>query len=97
MTGVPPRCAADRCKLDHSASGWDGDQNGQPSTTRAARDQGQDRKNCTSWVIWCVRKVNDVAMPKLPPPPPRHAQNGSLFWGALQVGPVRSAVTMLTA
>ena len=97
MTGVPPRCAADRCRLDHSASGWNGAQDCQPATTRAARDQGQDRKNCTSWVRWCVRKVNDVAMPKLPPPPPRQAQNRSLFWVALHVRTVPSAVTMWTA
>ncbi len=44
-----------------------------------------------------MRNVNAVAMPKLPPPPPRQAQNRSLLLDALQVRTVPSAVTICTA
>ena len=96
MVGVPPCWAADMCRLDHRASGWYGAQDCQPATTLAACDQGQDRKNTTSRDKRWVRNVNAVAMPKLPPPPPRQAQNRSLLRDALQLRTVPSAVTICT-
>ena len=89
--------SADSSRLDHSASGWNGAQDCHADITRAAWDHGQRRKKHTSWLSGRVRNVNDVATPKLPPPPPRQAQNRSLFWLAVQVRAWPSAVTIWTA
>jgi hypothetical protein len=62
--------------------------------TRAACDQGQDRKNKTIWPAGWVLKVNEVTTPKLPPPPPRQAQNRSGLVLALAVLTWPSAVTI---
>src|ERR1700722_13681241 len=95
--GEPLPNGADRMRLDHSASGWCGIHDCQPEITRLAADHGQLRKNVTSLVRLCVRKLNDVATPKLPPPPPWLAQYRSL-WAlvALQVRMLPSAVTIST-
>ncbi len=74
MVGVCPPGAADRCRFDQSASGAFGAQDCQAAITLAAFDQGQDRKKTTGVGAGTVRKWNQVAMPKLPPPPPRQAQ-----------------------
>ena len=94
MEGTEPPGAAARCRLDQSASGACGAQDCQAEITRAACDHGQDRKNRTIWPTWRVRKVNEVTTPKLPPPPPRQAQNRSEFWLELQVLTWPSAVTI---
>src|ERR1035438_7346278 len=96
MTGVPPCGAADICRLDHRSSGWYGAQDCHPATTLAACDQGQLRKNTTSRDRRWVRNVNAVAIPKLPPPPPRQAQYRSLWLDELQVRTVPSGVTVVT-
>jgi hypothetical protein len=95
-SGVPKPAGAIRCRFDHSASGWNGAQDCQPATTLAAADHGHLRKNSTTWDSGWVRSVNEVAIPKLPPPPPRHAQNRSLFVRASQVLTIPSAVTICT-
>src|ERR1700722_5226140 len=77
MEGGRPPGAADRCRFDHSASGAFGAQDCHPATTLAAFDQGQVRKNSTGDGAGTVLNWNQVAMPKLPPPPPRHAQERS--------------------
>src|SRR5689334_16083361 len=94
MTGTDPPGAAARCTLDHSASGACGAQDCQAEITRAACDHGQDRKNRHIWPAGWVVKVNEVTTPKLPPPPPRQAQNRSGLLPALQVLIVPSAVTI---
>src|ERR1700750_812828 len=94
MEGTEPPGAADRCRLDHSASGACGAQFCQAAITLAAWDHGQDRKNSTMFPTGWVPKVNEVTTPKLPPPPPRQAQNRSEFWFALHVRTWPSAVTI---
>src|ERR1700690_125733 len=96
MAGVPPPGAADRCRLDQSSSGACGAQDCQAAITRLASDHGQLRKNSMiSGAEW-VRNVNEVATPKLPPPPPRQAQKRSLSWLASQSRIWPSAVTTCT-
>src|SRR6478672_2985068 len=94
MDGTEPPVVAARCTLDQSASGACGAQDCQAEITRAARDHGQDRKNRTICPTGWVPKVNEVTTPKLPPPPPRQAQNRSEFWLELQVLTWPSAVTI---
>src|SRR5580704_10105156 len=94
MVGTEPPGAAARCTLDHNASGAFGAQDCQAAITRAACDHGQDRKNSTMPLAGWVRYVNEVTTPKLPPPPPRQAQNRSEFWLASQVRTCPSAVTI---
>ena len=60
----------------------------------AARDHGQCRKNSVTSCVGWVRKVNDTATPKLPPPPPREAQYRSGWCLASQVNTLPSAVTI---
>src|SRR6185437_5316307 len=55
--------------------GRTGAQDCHESITCAAADHGHCRKNSTSSGAGWVRKVNSVTTPKLPPPPPRQAQN----------------------
>ena len=74
MVGVRPPGAAARCRFDQSASGAFGAQDCQAAITLAAFDQGQERKNSTGDGAGTVLNWNQVAMPKLPPPPPRQAQ-----------------------
>src|SRR5260370_31728484 len=93
MDGTEPPGAAARCRFDQSASGACGAQDCQAEITRAACDHRQDRKNSTISPAGCVVKVNEVATPKLPPPPPRQAQNRSEFWLELHVRTWPSAVT----
>lgn len=97
MVGGGPPGAADRCRLDQSASGATGAHDCQPWITRPARDQGQERKKSTSLLSWWVRNVNDVATPKFPPPPPRQAQYRSLCWEESQVTTDPSARTTCAA
>ena len=77
MVGTDPPGAAARCRFDQSSSGACGAHDCQAEITRAACDHGQDRKNRTISPAGWVRKVNEVTTPKLPPPPPRQAQNRS--------------------
>ena len=94
MVGTEPPGAAARCRFDPSASGACGAQDCQAEITRAARDHGQDRKNSTISPAGWVVKVNELTTPKLPPPPPRQAQNRSALELALQVLTWPSAVTI---
>src|SRR5260370_30250826 len=94
MEGTEPPGAAARCRLDQRASGASGAKDCQAEITRAACDHGQDRKNKTISPAGWVPKVNDVTTPKLPPPPPRQAQNRSAWLLALQVLTWSSAVTI---
>jgi hypothetical protein len=41
-----------------------------------------------------LSKVNETLTPKVPPPPPRHAQNRSGFWSLLQTTSSPAAVTL---
>src|ERR1700722_12705946 len=94
MLGSEPPGAAARCRFDQSWSGAYGAQDCQPEMTRAAWDQGQDKKNRTMSAAGWVPKVNEVTTPKLPPPPPRQAQkrSGLVLAGAVRTWP--SAVTI---
>src|SRR5581483_40455 len=94
MEGTEPPGAAARCRFDQRASGACGAQDCQAEITFAACDHGQDRKNRTMFPTWRVPKVNEVTTPKLPPPPPRQAQNRSAFWPGLHVLILPSAVTI---
>src|SRR5580658_9112518 len=94
MDGIEPPGAAARCILDQSWSGACGAHDCQPAMTRAAWDQGQDRKNRQMSPAGCVVKVNEVTTPKLPPPPPRQAQNRSELVLAFAVRIWPSAVTI---
>src|ERR1700751_1498619 len=94
MAGTEPPGAAERGTFDQSASGACGAQDCHAEITRAACDHGQDRKNRTICPTGRVRKVNEVTTPKLPPPPPRQAQNRPKFWLELPVLPWPSAVTI---
>src|SRR5713101_943014 len=94
MDGTEPPGAAARCRFDQSWSGACGAQDCQPAMTRAACDHGQDRKNRQMAPAGWVVKVNEVTTPKLPPPPPRQAQNRSEFWLELHVLTWPSAVTI---
>src|SRR5487761_50227 len=96
MAGVAPPGAADRCRFDQSSSGAPGAQDCQAEITWLACDHGQLRKNSTISDAGWVRNENDVATPKLPPPPPRHAQNRSLSRPASQSRVAPSAVTTWT-
>src|SRR5260221_14670976 len=91
-----PGCDPDMSRLNRRAPGWKAAQDGLAATALAAGDQGQDKKNTTSRDSRWVRNVNAVARPKLPPPPPRQAQNRSLLVDALQLRTVPSAVTICT-
>src|ERR1700733_1793407 len=93
MVGTEPPGAAARCRVDQSWSGAGGAQDCQPAMTRAACDHGQDRKNRQMAPAGWVLKVNEVTTPKLPPPPPRQAQNRSELVFALAVRIWPSAVT----
>ena len=93
MVGVLAPAVADRCRLDHSWSGPSGAQDCQAAMTRSACAHGQDRKNSTIPEMGWVVKVNEVATPKLPPPPPRQAQNRSGSRSESQVRIWPSAVT----
>jgi len=94
MVGIDPPGAAARCTFDQSASGACGAHDCQAEITREACDHGQDRKNRTISPAGWVPKVKEVTTPKLPPPPPRQAQNRSEFWLELQVLTWPSAVTI---
>jgi len=72
IAGVAPRT-----RPDQSASGAVCGQACHAATTAAASTQAKEaEKLVTSWVAK-VAKVICVTMPKLPPPPPRRAQNRS--------------------
>src|ERR1700676_3021239 len=92
MDGTEPPGAAARCRLDQSWSGACGAQDCQPAMTRAACDHVKDRKNRQMAPAGWVLKVNEVTTPKLPPPPPRQAQNRSGLLLALHVLTWPSAV-----
>src|SRR5271169_3762617 len=94
MLGIEPPGAAARCRFDQSASGACGAQDCQAAITLAACDHGQDRKNRTISPAGWVPKVNEVTTPKLPPPPPRQAQNRSGLLVALAALTWPSAVTI---
>src|SRR5450756_2558775 len=96
MAGVDPPCAAARCRFDQSASGAVGAQDCQAAITLAACDQGHDRKKITGSGAGWVRKLNQAATPKLPPPPPRQAQYRSACSVGLAVSTLPFAVTIST-
>src|SRR6266536_1926779 len=80
-------------QLDHNSPGPCGAQCCQASTTVAALAHGQVKVNRDIAETWCTWKVNEVTMPKLPPPPPRSAQKRSALWFASQVSTCPSATT----
>src|SRR5271170_3045969 len=94
MDGIDPPGAAARCRFDQSSSGACGAHDCQAEITRAAWDHGQDRKNRMISLAGWVANVNEVTTPKLPPPPPRQAQNRSGLLLALAVLTWPSAVTI---
>ena len=94
MVGVVPPGTAARCMLDHSWSGAYGAQDCQAEITLAACDHGQRRKNSHGDGAGTVLNVNEVTTPKLPPPPPRHAQYRSEWFLASQVSTAPLAVTI---
>src|SRR5580692_8793929 len=96
MVGVCPPGAAARCRFDQSASGALGAQDCHPAITLAAFDQGQVRKKITGDGAGTVLNWNQVAMPKFPPPPPRHAQYRSECDDGLAVSALPSAVMMFS-
>src|ERR1700722_15571135 len=94
IDGIDPPGAAARGRFDQSSSGACGAHDCQAEITRAAWDQGQDRKNRTISLAGWVENVNEVTTPKLPPPPPRQAQNRAGLLLALHVRSTPSAVTI---
>ena len=73
---VPPGWAISS-SVDQISSGACGAHDSHPAMTSAAADHGQLSPNETSVGASTVVKVNAVAIPKLPPPPPWLAQNRS--------------------
>ncbi|MET7995359.1 hypothetical protein ABZU76_31115 [Amycolatopsis sp. NPDC005232] len=75
----PPKLAAvaPSPRSDQSSSGIRGCQSCHSANSVAAVSGGNCRSNDERSGASAVRKVNDVTMPKLPPPPPRNAQNRS--------------------
>src|SRR5215469_95807 len=95
LTSGGPPVLAKRCKLDHRLGLACGAHDCHALTTRPASVHGQPRKKTTSERRSCVRKVKDVATPKLPPPPPRLAQYRSqCALVELQESVLPSAVTI---
>ena len=73
----PPVVPSDR--IDVSAPGACGANRCQAAIASLAWDHGQDTKKYAARETRCVRSVSEVTTPKLPPPPPRHAQYRSSF------------------
>lgn len=84
-------------QIEKISSGACGAQRCQAATTEAARLHGNEAKKYdadpTRWVV----SVKPVAMPKLPPPPPRHAQKRSGLRRASHSSTRPSAVTIVRA
>src|SRR5215469_2380029 len=94
ICGDPPLKPELRCMFDHSSAGPLGAQDCQAAITWFAAVHGKPMKNKTRPLSFCVRSVNDVATPKLPPPPPLLAQSRSLCCVPSQVRTAPSAVTI---
>ena len=78
---------------DHTVSGSVCGQACQAASTLAASAHAKSAENVVSGTVAKVLNVNDVTTPKLPPPPPRSAQNRSASCVASQVTTVPSAST----
>src|SRR5947209_14090009 len=79
--------------FDHSSSGMLMIHCCHPPSTSATDPAGKSSSNTVSCGAGTVSKVNDVTMPKLPPPPPRNAQNRS---GSADTDTVRDAPSAVT-
>ena len=66
------------------------------ATTCSACAHGQVAMKYEPCDTACVRKTSRVTIPKLPPPPPRHAQNRSAWWFLSATRTLPSAVTICT-
>src|SRR5690349_4962996 len=84
---------ADSTQLVQSSSGMPGTQRCQASRTSTVAAAGNRNENTVSPGAGSVAKVNEVTMPKLPPPAPRSAQNSSGSRSADTVRSTPSAVT----
>ncbi|GAB3910384.1 hypothetical protein GCM10029964_114110 [Kibdelosporangium lantanae] len=90
--GLPPVIT----RFVHSSLGiWPTHSCHAPSTF-AADPAGNRRENTASSGAGSVLKMNSVAIPKFPPPPPRSAQNRSVSVLLVAVTSRLSAVTMVT-
>ena len=78
---IPPPAVpfAASWQLHHSSLGVEGIHRIHESRTVAASSQGHSKVNSVTLGIGWTLNVNDVTMPKLPPPPPRLAQYRSLW------------------
>src|SRR5438128_2244850 len=92
--GVPP--ARERLQTENSASGACGAHACHADTTAVACDQGQEAVKVATVETGLGLNRNEVAIPKLPPPPPRQAQNRSAFSAAEQTRALPSAVTIVS-
>ncbi len=80
-------------QFDHSVCGVVGSHCCQAPSTDPAAAHGHSRVNRAMGGTGCTPNVNDVTTPKLPPPPPRQAQNRSSLADADAVSSRPSAVT----
>lgn len=85
--------ADETLQTENRPSGACGPQRCQAATTRSACVHGHSAANVATVAIAAVLNVYSVAMPKLPPPPPRLAQYRSAFSRGEQVRTRPSAVT----
>ena len=77
-----------------SSSGAFGAQRCQAGRSRRPADHGQWRRSTRRVAPATCRRRKSVTIPKLPPPPPRHAQKRSALCRASQVSSRPSAVTI---
>ncbi len=84
-------------QIEVSLAGACGANSCHAASTSLACDHGNEAKNHEAPRARCVRSEKLVTMPKLPPPPPWHAQNRSSSESAVTRWTRPSAVTIVTA